>query len=49
MTYNIFSKKAPAMPRLGKGLESISLMLSQVSEQMREPVAPMLFPILGAQ
>ena len=49
MTYNIFSKKAPAMPRLGKGLESISLMLSQVSKDMREPLVPMILPIFGAQ
>ena len=47
MNFNI--KTSPTMPRLGKGTECIKLLLSQVSKDMREPITPMLFPILGAQ
>lgn len=36
------------MPHLGKGTECIQLLLSQISEDMREPIVPMLFPILSA-
>ena len=36
------------MPRLGKGTESVALLLSQVSKDMHQPIVPMLFPILGA-
>jgi len=36
------------MPSLGKGTESIKILLSQVSENMQEPLVPMLFPPLGA-
>ena len=36
------------MPRLGKGTEGIKLLLSQISPDMREPITPMLFPILSA-
>ena len=35
-------------PRLGKGTESVQLLLSQVSKDMHQPIVPMLFPILGA-
>lgn len=48
MKYNITDKLAPEMPNLGKGTECIKLLLSQVSEDMREPLVPMLFPVLGA-
>ena len=48
MTYNIFDSKAPAMPKPAKGTEFCKLLLSQVSKDMREPLVPMLFPILGA-
>ena len=47
MNFNI--KTSPTMPRLGKGTECVKLLLSQVSKDMREPITPMLFPILGAQ
>lgn len=47
-TYDVSSKTPPAMPRLGKGTEGIRLLLSQISPDMREPIAPMLFPILSA-
>ena len=36
------------MPALGKGTECIKLLLSQISENMQEPMVPMLFPVLGA-
>ena len=36
------------MPRLGKGTECVQLSLLQVSKDMRQPLVPMLFPILGA-
>ena len=36
------------MPYLGKGTECIKLLLSQTSKDMREPLVPILFPILGA-
>lgn len=36
------------MPALGKGTECIKLLLSQVSENMQEPMVPMFFPVLGA-
>ena len=49
MKYNISKKTAPKMPKLGKGTEIVSLLLSQASNDMHEPIVPMLFPILGAQ
>ena len=36
------------MPSLGKGTECIKILLSQVSENMQEPMVPMFFPVLGA-
>ena len=48
MIYDISKATAPAMPHLGKGTECIKLLLSQTSKDMREPLVPMLFPILGA-
>jgi hypothetical protein len=36
------------MPNLGKGTECIKILLSQVSENMQEPMVPMFFPVLGA-
>jgi hypothetical protein len=48
MDYNIFSSTAPAMPKPGKGTECIKILLSQVSEDMHEPLVPMFFPVLGA-
>ena len=46
--YNLSKPTPPAMPRLGKGTESVQLLLSQVSKDMHQPIVPMLFPILGA-
>ena len=48
MNYDITKPIAPAMPSLGKGTECIKILLSQVSKDVREPIVPMLFPILGA-
>ena len=46
--YNLSKPTPPAMPRLGKGTESVQHLLSQVSKDMHQPIVPMLFPILGA-
>jgi len=48
MKYNITEPTAPAMPKLGKGTECIQILLSQASPDMREPLVPMFFPVLGA-
>ena len=48
MKYNISKTTAPKMPKLGKGTECVTLLLSQVSKDMHQPIVPMLFPILGA-
>ena len=48
MRYDISKKTAPAMPNLGKGTESIKLLLSQASKSMHEPLVPMFFPSFGA-
>ena len=48
MKYDITTNKAPEMPNLGKGTECIKLLLSQASKTMHEPLAPMVFPSLGA-
>ena len=48
MTYDITKKTVPAMPNLGKGLEFVKLALSQISPDMREPIAPTLFDAAAA-
>ena len=48
MKYDISKATAPAMPNLGKGTECIKFLLTQASEDMHEPLVPMLFPSLGA-
>ena len=48
MKYDITKTKRPKMPKLGKGLETVNLLLSQVSKIMHEPLAPTVFPSLGA-
>ena len=48
MRYDISKPKAPKMPNLGKGTECIKILLSQVSENMQDPMVPMFFPVLGA-
>lgn len=48
MTYNIFKRTAPAMPKPAKGTEFCKILLSQVSKDMREPLVPMIIPALSA-
>ncbi|MBR5963793.1 MAG: hypothetical protein IK000_06570 [Bacteroidaceae bacterium] len=48
MKYDIFSNIAPAMPKPSKGTECVSLLLSQASKDMREPLVPMIFPAFAA-
>ena len=48
MNYDIFSSKAPAMPRTGKGTQFVKFILSQASKDMREPLIPMAIPALAA-
>ena len=48
MKYDISKSTAPAMPRLGTGTKLVKLLLTQVSKDMREPIVPMIFPVLGA-
>ncbi|MCQ2299655.1 MAG: hypothetical protein MJZ81_05990 [Bacteroidales bacterium] len=48
MKYDIAKSHSPKMPVLGKGTECIKLLLSQAPKEMNQPLAPMLFPILGA-
>lgn len=48
MKYNITTKAAPKMPKLGKGTECIKLLTGQTSKDMHEPVVPLLFPSLAA-
>ena len=48
MRYNISKQTAPTMPNLGKGVECIKLLASQVTPDMREAIVPMIFPALGA-
>lgn len=49
MIYDITKPTPPAMPNLGRGLETIRLLLSQTSKDMHAPLLPMLFPVLGAK
>lgn len=46
--YDITNSSAPVMPNLGKGLECVKLISSQITNDMRECIIPMLFPALGA-
>ena len=48
MNYDIFSSTAPAMPKPSKGTEFCKLLLSQASQDMREPLVPMAIPALAA-
>lgn len=45
---NLSTPTFPTLPKLGKGTEFVQLLLKQVSNDMREPLVPMIFPILGA-
>jgi hypothetical protein len=48
MSYNIFNRTAPAMPKPSKGTEFCKFLLSQASKDMREPLVPMAMPALSA-
>ena len=48
MNYDITKTSAPKMPNLGNGTGCIKILLLQVSKDIREPLVPMLFPVLGA-
>ena len=48
MKYDIFNRKAPAMPKPSRGTEFCKFLLSQVSKDMQEPLVPMPFPVLAA-
>ena len=48
MKYDIAKHTRPKMPKPGKGLEVVQLLLSQASKDMYEPLVPMFFPVLGA-
>ena len=43
MKYGITKSFAPALPTLGKGTNCIKILLSQASEDMYEPLVPMIF------
>ncbi|MDD5856545.1 MAG: hypothetical protein PUC90_09475 [Prevotella sp.] len=49
MSYNIFSATKPAMPKVPKTAKIIDLVLKNVSSDMREPLVPLLFPLLGSR
>lgn len=48
MIYDITKPIAPAMPKLGKDLAIVKLLLSQVSKDMQEILAPLLFDSLAS-
>lgn len=48
MTYNIFDRVAPTMPKPSKGTEFCKFLLSKTSKDMREPLVPMVIPALAA-
>lgn len=48
MIYDITKPIAPAMPKLGKDLAIVKLLLSQVSKDMQEILAPLLFESLAS-
>ena len=49
MKYDITKSTAPSMPTLGKGTECFKLLLSQTSQDMNEPLLPMLSPVIGTK
>lgn len=48
MIYDITKSVAPKMPNLGKGLECIKLVVSQVSPDMRQAIVPMILDSLAS-
>ncbi len=47
MDYNVFSSKAPTMPKAGKGTEFVNLVLSQATKAMQQPLLPMVLPAVS--
>ena len=43
MSYNIFSKTAPAMPKPGRGTEFVKIALSQASKDMQEVLTKFMY------
>lgn len=48
MSYNIFRRTAPKMPKPSAGTEVCKLLLSQASKDMHEPLIPMSLPALAS-
>ena len=48
MIYDITLPIAPAMPKIGKGMEILKLLLPQLSKDMQESIAPLLFDSLAS-
>lgn len=46
--YDIFSYKAPIMPKCSKGTEFVKLVGSQFTKSMRETLIPMVMPAMAA-
>ena len=49
MSYNIFTVTKPAMPKVPNTAKIIDLVLKNVSSDMREPLVPLIFPLLGSR
>ena len=49
MNYSIFSVKAPMMPTVPKSAKIIDLLTKNVSNDMRQPIVPLLFPLLSSR
>ena len=49
MNYSIFSLKAPMMPTVPKSAKIIDLLTKNVSNDMRQPIVPLLFPLLSSR
>ena len=47
MTYDIFKRTAPAMPKPGKGTKTVGFLLSKASKDMQEVLVPMIKPALS--
>ena len=49
MSYDIFKRTVPAMPKPSKGTEFVKLMLSQASNDMKTVLVPMALPAISAR
>ena len=48
MRYDILQHSASRMPSLGKGTESIKILLKMASNDIQKPLVPLFFPIFYA-